>query len=144
MRPRGLHITTGAVRAAAAAAAAAQPFGRGLAHQNAQVLCIQRAHAVAMASDVANLVEDVAELLNEGAHARRERDAAAVEGRDVCREAQRKARGKGDHDGRVVGHGEELLFALDGGAHNVERGGEAGGAEKVAHLERRGGCVDDG
>lgn len=82
-------------------------------------------------------------------HARRLLDQRPDAGRqtggpagELAAEAEGEAGGEGDHDGGVVGHARELLFALDGGAHDVQGGGETGGVEEVADFGGRGGVVD--
>lgn len=111
----------------------------GLADNLSQVLAVQYGQAVAVLGNGAEALQHAGGLDNELADAGRERRAV----RRVGAEREREARRKANHNGRVVGHGLQQRLALDGGAHNVERGREAGRAEEASHLDRCRWVVDD-
>lgn len=90
----------------------------------------------------ADALQHPGRLLDQRPDGRCQAGSAATQ-RELAAEAQGEAGGEGDHDGRVVGHAGELLFSLDGGAHDVEGRGQAGGVKEVADLGGRGRVVDD-
>lgn len=96
-----------------------------------------------MPRDISNPPEHVSRLLDERTHARRQRATSDASARYLRAQTKCETRSEGDHDGGVIGHAEELLLALYGRTHHVQRGRETCSAEKLPNFQRGGWVVDD-